>query len=859
MITRATGHVATDAPPPLHGLTASEALRRLATEGPNELAKSRPPSLARVILRVLREPMLLLLAIGGLVYLALGDRAEALLLLVFAGFSIAITVVQESRSERALEALRDMASPRALVVRDGERHRIPAREIVRGDLVVLGEGDRVTADGWVVANDGLMVDESLLTGESVPVSKGPVHDGAAGAAPRPGGEGLPFVFAGTMVVRGGGLCRIAATGSESEMGRIGRSLAVVETRSPRLVQETRRLVTLFAIGGAAMTLAAIVLYGTMRGNWLEGALAGIAIGMSLLPEEFPVVLAIFLAMGALRMSRVRVLARRASAIEALGSATVLCTDKTGTLTENRMRVVELRLPDGSVLVHDGEAALPQEFWRLAELGLLASAAQPFDPMEAAFHELGRRQDAMAGVSRRDTGWTRRQHYPLDPALLAVSHAWSTGLEPGDHVIASKGAPEAIADLCGLDEAARAKLRSSVDAMAGAGLRVLGVAEARWRGGELPGTQRDFDFCLAGLVGLEDPLRATVPDAVRQCREAGIRVAMITGDYPATAKAIARQAGVPSGAVLTGADIAGMDDAELGRRMRDVSIFARILPEQKLRIVQALKRRGEVVGMTGDGVNDAPSLKAADIGIAMGARGTDVAREAATIVLLDDEFSSIATAIRMGRRIYDNLRKAMGFIVAVHIPIAGLALFPLLFGLPILLAPVHIALLEMIIDPVCSVVFEAEPDEADIMQRPPRPAGSHLLSRGLVGWAMVQGATALAALSVILFWFGSGMAEAELRGTVFLALVGTILALVVVNRSFSASLWAAIATPNAALGIVAVLVTLLFLGAELVPPVTDLLRFEGLAALNILAALATAAGVLLSLEGLKLLARPRWRL
>lgn len=832
------------------GLSEAEAQRRLATDGYNELARRRRRSLAGVVLGVLREPMLLLLLIGGGIYLALGDLGEALMLLAFAGFSVVVTAVQESRSERSLEALREMASPRALVLRDGAHRRIPGREVVRGDLVVLGEGDRVPADGWVIDNDALALDESLLTGESVAVAKAEALDGAGRATPRPGGDGLAYVFSGTLVVRGSGLCRIAATGERSEIGRIGQSLALLETQSPRLYRETRRLVALFAAGAFLISGLAVLLFGLLRGSWLEAALAGIALGMSMMPEEFPVVLAIFLAMGAMRMSRERVLARRAAAIETLGSATGLCTDKTGTLTENRMTVAELRLPDGSVFAPDG-TALPEAFLPIAELALLASAPQPFDPMEIAFHDLGRTQREAGTTGRRAADWDLSHQYPLDAGLLAVSHVWRTGSAAEDHLIASKGAPEAIAELCGLDADARTAMHEAVDAMAGEGLRVLGVAEARWRGRDFPESQRGFDFAYRGLVGLRDPLRASVPEAVRQCRSAGIRVVMITGDYPETARAIARAAGIDEGEVVTGAMLAAMDDAELARRVRHITVFARIMPEQKLRIVEALKSAGEVVGMTGDGVNDAPSLKAADIGIAMGGRGTDVAREAAAIVLLDDDFGSIATAIRMGRRIYDNLRKAMGFIVAVHIPIAGLALMPLLFGLPILLGPVHIALLEMIIDPACSLVFEAETDEADVMRRPPRPPRSLLLSRALVGWSIAQGLAAFASVAAVLLWLlGAGTPDAELRGTVFFALVGAILSLVLVNRSFSASLVTALRRPNIAFAAIAALAAAVLALAEFVPAAGKLLGMTALGWTDGLVALGAGAFVLVALEAAK---------
>ena len=555
------------------------------------------------------------------------------------------------------------------MIRAGERLRIAGREVARGDLIVLSEGDRVPADAQLLQAQDLSADESLLTGEAVPVRKaaGPV------LAARPGGEDQAMVYSGSLIVRGTALARVTATGPASEIGRIGTSLGQLETETPHLQLQMRKLVIAFAAVGAAVSLAVVALYGLLRGGWLEGVLAGIAVGMSMLPEEFPMVLAVFMAMGAWRISKARVLTRRASAIETLGAASVLCTDKTGTLTENRMTIAELRLPDGATAKVG--APLPEAFRELAAAGVMASAPEPFDPMEKAFHALAK-SDVRDGETLPGAGRKLVQSYALSSDLLAMSQVWDT---PGTGwQIAAKGAPEAMADLCRLDSAAYARLNAEVDKMARAGLRVLAVAEAAWTE-PLPTHQRDFSFRLLGLVGLADPLRASVPDAVAQCRSAGIRVIMITGDYPATAQTIAAKAGLQGDRVITGPDLSAMSDADLAKAVKDVTIFARIMPEQKLRIVNALKAAGEVVAMTGDGVNDAPSLKAAHIGVAMGGRGTDVAREAASIVLLDDDFGSIVTTVRLGRRIYDNLRKAMSFILAVHVPIAGLALMPLLFG------------------------------------------------------------------------------------------------------------------------------------------------------------------------------------
>ncbi|MBW8297812.1 MAG: cation-translocating P-type ATPase [Sphingopyxis sp.] len=835
--------------PPTAGLSEDEAQARLAAEGPNELPHRGRRTTVRILIDVLREPMLALLVAGSLIYFALGDLREALILALLAGLSVGITVIQESRSERALEALRDLASPRALVVRGGIRQRIPGRDVVRGDILVLAEGDRVPADSWVVEAQGLHLDESLLTGESVPVRKSCSIVPIPAEAPRAGGDILPYVFSGSLVVGGSGLCVVQATGARSEIGRIGLSLASLEIETPRLYRQTRRLVLLFAAGGIGASLLAVMLYGLLRDNWLEGALVGIALGMALLPEEIPVVLAVFMAMGAMRLSRVRVLARRAAAIETLGSVTVLCTDKTGTLTQNRMSIAELRLPDGRSLdIRKGDVP-PTDFGAIIELGTLASAPEPFDPMEIAFHELGSHRDAGGLAPRRTEAWQLRHRYPLDPTLLAVSHLWETG--DGEQMVAAKGAPEAIAGLCRLDPREQAAIRDAADAMAAQGLRVLGVAEARWTGPTPPASQREFAFAFRGLVGLKDPLRPSVPDAMAQCRSAGIHVVMITGDYPETARALARAAGIAQGEVVTGPMLAAMDDAELGEAVQRATIFARIMPEQKLRIVAALKAAGEIVGMTGDGVNDAPSLKAAHIGIAMGGRGTDVAREASSIVLLDDDFGSIVTAIRVGRRIFDNLRKAMGFIVAVHIPIAGLALVPLLFGFPILLGPIHIALLEMVIDPVCSLVFESETEEDGIMRRPPREPDSALMSRALLGWSIAQGVLAVAGIAALLYWgWEAGLGEDQLRALAYFALVTTVLSLVLVNRSFSSSLIRAVTRPNRALAAVVAAVALLLLSAQFVPSVAQLLSFAPLGLAETAALVATTLLVLLLLEALK---------
>jgi len=804
------------------GLAPAQAAERLRIDGPNELPRPGVRSLGRIVLDVVREPMFGLLLGAGAVYLLLGDLAEALLLVVFASISVAIAVVQENRSERVLEALRDLTSPRALVIRAGQRLRIPGREVVCGDLIVLGEGDRVAADATLLECADLMVDESLLTGESVPVRKtAATQPRPAGATAEftPGGDDLPTVFAGTLVVRGQGIACVEATGARSRIGHIGQTLGEIVSATPRLTQQTRGIVRAVAVVGLACSVLAVLLFGWLRGSWLDALLAGIALGMSMLPEEFPLVLTVFMVMGAWRLSKARVLTRRASAIETLGAATVLCTDKTGTLTENRMTIAELRTPQARLrLAEAGPAPWPAAMQRLLAAGTLASAPEPFDPMEQAFHALQAKNGGTGPPMQLARAW------PLRPELLAVTHAWQAADDSGWQV-AAKGSPEAIAGLCRLDAQRIAALRRQVDEMAADGLRVLGVAEARHDEPLLPESPQGFAFDFLGLVGLEDPVRDSVPDAVRECREAGIRVVMITGDYPQTARAIAARAGIEDGAVLTGTEMQQMDPAALREAVLRSSVFARIMPEQKLQLVQALSAAGEVVAMTGDGVNDAPALKAADIGIAMGSRGTDVAREASSLVLLDDDFGSIVRTVRLGRRIYDNLRKAMTYILAIHVPIAGMALLPLLTGLPIVFSPVHIAFLEMVIDPVCSIVFEAEREETNVMRRPPRRPDSQILSGSVIAWSLLQGVLAFALVAATyLAAAHAGASDAEVRTVAFVALILANLALILVNRSWSVHPIRQLTRPNQALlWVVAVAGGMIALALSW-PPATALFRF-----------------------------------
>jgi Ca2+-transporting ATPase len=844
------------------GLSEAQAAQRLAEDGPNALPGGQHRSLLSIAAETVREPMFLLLLAAGILYLAFGDLQEGLTLFGFVLVTLALTLYQEGKTERAIEALRDLTSPRALVIRDGKPQRIAGRDVVCGDLLKLSEGDRVPADGLLVSADGVRADESLLTGEAVPVGKRVAQPDelAAAAAPAstdrvpPGGDELPTVFAGTLIVQGHALARVTATGARSEIGRIGTALGTVETERSPLQKQTARLVRNLALLALALSLALVLVHGLLKGDWLQALLGGIALAMAMLPEEYPVVMTVFPALGARRLSKQGVLTRRINAIETLGATTVLCSDKTGTLTGNRMTVTHLaaggvELGDRLTLDSLDDATLPEAFHALVEVAILASVVDPFDPMEKAFHQLGER--FLADTEHLHKDWRLVQTYALSPGLRAMSHVWASSAN-GVQTVAAKGAPEAVVDLCHLDATQRAHIAGVVDELAAAGLRVLAVARGVFTGQDPPASEHDFDFEFIGLLGLADPVRPEVPAAVAECRAAGIRVVMITGDYPATARAIAHQAGLAErdGDVLSGDEIATLSDEALRLRMATVSICARIAPEQKLRIVQALKARGDIVAMTGDGVNDAPALRAAHVGVAMGGRGTDVARESASLVLIDDNFASIVRAVGLGRRIFDNLRKAMSYILAVHIPIAGMALLPVLFGWPALLYPMHIALLELIIDPACSVAFENEPAERDVMQRPPRDAAAPLFGGATLWLALIQGLGVLAVVMGAFSWASPRIPEPQARAFAFATLVMGNLALILSNRSATRSLWATLRTPNTTLWVVVGLAMALLMAALYIPWAVGVLRFAPLPAHEL--ALACALGLLsvIWFEGIK---------
>lgn len=822
------------------GLSEDDARSLLAIHGPNELTSQDSHPLWSIALSAMCEPMFLLLFVCAGVYLFLGDQQEAVLLSVAILFVFSITLVQEYRAEKTLDRLRNLSSPRARVVRDGVIKRIAGRDVVPGDTVLVSEGDRIPVDGTILASYGLQVDESAMTGESIPVEKTEhrASDALNQHQTSTGKTTASHVFLGTLVVQGRAFIKTQATGAATEMGRIGRTLAETKRPASPLQKDVRKVVIRVAIASIAISLVLGFMMVWRTGDMVQGLLAGLALAMGTIPEEFPVVMTVFMAFGAWRISRQRVLTRQTNAIETLGATTFLCVDKTGTLTENRMRVTQIWTEDG--LVETPESLnVSREATRVVAIGALASHAETFDPMDKALLESYRNSNSHEEKRAFIPKSAEPKHvYALTKTSRSIAQAWD-GTEKETYFIALKGAPESVIKLCHLAEPKAAAILQAATNMAARGLRVLGIAAADLTG-KLPDSRADILFHFSGLIGFADPVRSGVPEAVRQCHGAGIDVMMMTGDFPITASSVARDIGLrnPSD-VLTGEELAKLDDSALSEKLKHIRVLARMVPEQKLRVVMALSRQGEVVAMTGDGVNDAPALKAAHIGVAMGERGTDVAREAAAIVLLDDDFTSIVSAIRLGRRIYDNMQKAVCYIIAIHIPIVGLATVPVFSGLPILLLPVHIAFLELIVDPACSLAFEAEPAEDDIMMRRPRRPDASIFQRLLVYRSLLTGLVVLmVTMGLFLTVLKFGKTSSEARAMVFAALVCANMGLILAFRSRTKIGFAKLRSNRVLIGVVSL--NFAMLAAVLwVPTLRGIFHFEHLHADDFFVSLSLA--------------------
>jgi Ca2+-transporting ATPase len=750
-----------------NGLSHKDAVSKQLIFGKNILPSEKQLSGLTLFLKALREPMSILLLACSTIYVLLGDTKEGWMLFLGAVLTVALNFFQSFRTHRALQALKNLTSPRTLVIRDNQQIRISSQELVPGDLVLLSEGDRIPADASLISTNHFSVDESLLTGESFPVIKSAQSE-----------EMSPNILAGTQVLSGRGQAIVRQIGTRSQMGKIGTVLSSNNEKETHLQRALKVLIkNLFLI--SLMFLAFVVLsFGLIQKDWLNAFLLGLSTSIAMVPEELPVVLTIFLAVGAWKMAQYRVLTRRVAALENLGAVSALCVDKTGTLTQNTMAIKTVSFQERSLSLND--SPMPEEFHALIEYGVLASHLDPFDPMEKAI--VSTLEKYLRETEHVHKNWSLVREYPLTDELKAMACVWESS-NSESYTIAVKGAPEAIFDLCHFNAKETTLLTEKVQSLAMEGLRVIAVARSTFTPTtNLPSKTHDFTFEYLGLLGFEDPLRSTVPEALRLCWKAGIKIFVLTGDFPTTALKIAQQAGFPSDTPsFLGQETSAFTDDKLSRVLASNAIISRMSHADKLILVKKLQSLGETVAMTGDGVNDAPSLKQADIGIAMGKRGTDVAREASDLILLDDDFSEIVTAIAMGRKIYHQIRTAMAYIFSLHIPLGALTLLPIFLKWPILLEPIHLVFLQLIIDPSCTIALSTITTHSDLMSEPPRQTKKEIFDRRFFKSGLIRGILALiisVAVPLLLNFYQKDILL--IRSYTFLTLTGSILGLLFGN-------------------------------------------------------------------------------
>lgn len=748
----------------LGGLNSEEVEKLQKKYGMNELVIQEKPNMLKKFLGVFKEPMFLLLLIATTVYFLLGAPKDGAIMLVFVGFVASITFIQEWKTEKTMNALKDLTSPKVNTLRDGKNILIKSTELVPGDVVFLSEGERIPADCIVLEPSNFSVDESILTGESEYVMKVSTTQSEKSTDYWK----KDILYAGTLCVFGKCTAIVKFTGINTEYGKIGKAISEAKDEPTPLQKKVSILVKNIAIAGVILCISVMVASYFYSFDILNSILSGISLAMAIIPEEFPVVLTVFLSMGAYRLAKNNTLMRKISAVETLGSATVLCVDKTGTITQNKMKVKSI-YSDGGIF--NNEDLKNQE---LSDLMVLSCEKDPYDPMEKAILEA-------ANLSQLETvyKYDLSKKIAFDSKTKRMANIY---IKDNKYYVAVKGSAETVLGLCNLDKQTMDEINIEIDKMASNGLRVLALADCTSE--EVYEDLECYELTFKALVGLQDPPKDGVEEAIKLCKKAGIRVVMITGDYSKTAMAIGEEIGLKfTDKVIVGNEIDSLSENELCEVVKSCDVFSRVIPEQKMKIVKALKKNGEIVAMTGDGVNDAPALKSADIGIAMGQRGTEVAKEAADMILMDDNFTTIVKSVKDGRRVYDNIRKAMVYILIIHIPIAAMAMFAPLFNLPPLLLPMHIMLLELIIDPTCSIVFEGEPAEANIMENPPRPPQEPLLTRSLTIKVVLQGIIMfLAAFMPFHYMIDLGISSEYARSFSLITFIVANVTLVLVNRS-----------------------------------------------------------------------------
>ncbi|MBK7342705.1 MAG: cation-translocating P-type ATPase [Saprospiraceae bacterium] len=751
-------------PDKLTGLTEAEVAHQRALHGEN-IALRGKSTLWQVVIPVVIEPMFLLLLVASGLYAFLGKVPEAITMGIALVFVAGISIFQDLRSQQAVKALGKITAARAKVLRDGQPREVPVQEIVINDLIICEEGNIVPADAEILATNDLAMNEALLTGESDAVGK----------------QIGEQILQGTLVVRGYCTARVIAIGVQTTLAGIGLSLeSVSKVRTP-LQQQVDRFVRVMVIAGSVAFLFVTSYYTWTTGSLVNGLLSGLTMAMSVLPEEIPVALTTFMAMGAYRLLRHGIIARQPQTVETLGAATVICFDKTGTLTGNRMQVVHIWDALTRTEFHYGDSSPASD---VLEMAMWASEETPFDPMERSIHH-----HYQSSVARNERSQFHMIHeFPLAGQPPVMTHIWVNAA--GDRRIACKGGVEGVLQLCSVDPSTHDEALAKAESFAGQGYRVLGVAQGKWQNEKMPERQEQIDFSWLGLIVFADPPEVLIPGVIRDLKTAGLGVRMITGDYPATAVAIARQVGIQSEPLLTGDEMEQLSDSDLIPAIQHVEVFARVRPDTKLRIIHALQSSGEIIAMTGDGVNDAPALKAAHIGIAMGNRGTEVAKGAAGLILADDNISRILEAIQIGRGIHANLRKAIRYIISIHIPIILLVTLPIFFSwLPIMLfAPIHVIFLELIMGPTCSIIYENEPIRQATRIRPADSVRKNLLTQPELMLTILQGVLITLACVLAGYWTArQGGSETMIRTSVFSTLILSNIFLTLANRSFTVTI------------------------------------------------------------------------
>ena len=810
-------------PFPFTGLTDAEVIAARTTHGRNTIEDKSGGAFWPAVKSTVLEPMFLLLLATSSIYFVLGERTEAYFMAGAIVLVSAISIYQDSRSRKALAALHAFSEAQATVIRNNAVVKVPVEEVVVGDHAVAEEGSLLAADGIIVQSNDFSVNESILTGEAFAVARN---------ADDPE---LAKVSKGTQVVSGLAVYRVTAVGKGTQLGRISTSLAAIEVPPTPLQQQITRFVRNMAIVGVVVFAAVWAVAYSRSGSLLDSLLTGLTLAMSILPEEIPVAFATFLALGAWRLAKQGVIVKRSTTVETLGSATVICTDKTGTITENRMSLAQLFVQaNGQTLAAD--AWTSAEARRVIEVAMWASEPVPFDPMEVALHDAYKKNT----VRDRRPDFRMAHEYPLGGKPPMMTHVFAN--DAGERIIACKGAPERVLRQSSLSDGEKTSVLAQVETLAGQGLRVLGVAEAERSGEVYPKDQEEFTLDFLGLVAFNDPPKANIAAVFRQFYDAGIEVKIITGDNALTTAAIAKQAGFRgSEKTMNGEDMMKLDDNALRIAVKDTNIFTRMFPEAKLRIINALQAEGHVVAMTGDGVNDGPALKAAHIGIAMGQRGSELAKEAASLILVNDDLGNMVDAVAMGRKIYGNLKKAIQYIISIHIPIILTVALPLFLGwvYPNIFTPLHVIFLELIMGPTCSIVYENEPLETDGMRRPPRPLSLTFLTWKELSISLWQGLViTLGTLGMYQLAVQQGHSEELTRAMVFSALVFANIGLTLVNRSFTGSVFSTFSYSNGLLRIILLLTVGLLAAVLYVPLFRDFFQLASPS----LPQLATAAAI-----------------